>query len=383
MASRSAWMQLSCGELLAKTWAKVKIPLSKSSLLEAGMKKFASVTTESRVYNSVSGLEIGVEASAKSVDGLDKGCAVFSGSEGLSLPGSAAAPDSCNAVCAYAAEADVLCSLSAQMPLLAGLPLQAPHLHRTGWVPGQVFSNSRDDPDRTRDPWTAPSFLRQEDPVVRRNAVRVQELNIPGWSSFRFARVLRGVLREEECAALLANVNEKGFTPVLLNIGGDQQQLAPGVRDGHRTIVDSPEVTAWLMEVLRPYLPAELANGAQVVDLNERCRFLCYTPGQVFEGHYDGCYQRPLGHPHAGDCSRLTVQLYLNNVPESHGGGTTFFPNEPRSVKYQPEVGSVLIFSQDLFHEGSLLKTGLKYTVRTEVMYRPINHRSKYSVKKG
>merc|ERR1711908_146627 len=75
------------------------------------------------------------------------------------------------------------------------------------------------------------------------------------------------------------------------------------------------------------------------------------------------------GHPCAGDRSVVTVQLYLHDVPASHGGATTFFPGKSYSVAYQPEAGSVLLFSQDLVHEGSLLREGLKYTLRTEAMY--------------
>ena len=36
----------------------------------------------------------------------------------------------------------------------------------------------------------------------------------------------------------------------------------------------------------------------------------------------------------------------------------------------QPRGGSVLLFTQNIYHEGSLLRKGLKYTMRTEVMYR-------------
>lgn len=46
------------------------------------------------------------------------------------------------------------------------------------------------------------------------------------------------------------------------------------MRDCHGVIVDSVELTVWLLEVLRPCLPEEL-DGATLVDLNERCRFLC------------------------------------------------------------------------------------------------------------
>lgn len=184
-----------------------------------------------------------------------------------------------------------------------------------------------------------------------------------------FARVVRNVLDQNDCAALLAKVNKKGFTPALVNIGGGMQQLMPELRDGHRIIVDSPEITDWLLEVLRPYLPEKLPGGYRLVGLNERCRFLCYTPGQSFPAHFDGCYRRPTGHPQEGDRSFITIQLYLHDVPANHGGATTFFPGRSYSVGHQPEAGSVLLFSQDLEHEGSILREGLKYTLRTEAMY--------------
>merc|ERR1712232_674565 len=160
-----------------------------------------------------------------------------------------------------------------------------------------------------------------------------------------------------------------GFTPALLNLGGGNQQLIPGARDGHRVIVDSPELADWLFQVLLPVLPFELEDGSRLVELNERCRFLCYTPGQQFQAHCDGTFERPEGHPRSGDFSYVTVQLYLHDIPVSHGGGTAFMlPGKPM---HQPEAGSVLLFSQDLVHEGCLVKEGLKYTLRTEAMYAP------------
>lgn len=96
---------------------------------------------------------------------------------------------------------------------------------------------------------------------------------------------------------------------------------------------------------------------------------MCYTPGQFFPAHYDGCIERPLGHPREGDKTFITATLYLNDVPESHGGATNFLDHGSCSVKHQPEAGSVLLFTQDLYHEGVRLRNGLKYTLRTEVFY--------------
>jgi hypothetical protein len=153
----------------------------------------------------------------------------------------------------------------------------------------------------------------------------------------------------------------------------------------NRAIVDSPEMATYLFHVLRPYLPETIGdnNDMQLVDLNERLRFLCYKPGQKFELHTDGMYQRPQGHVNAGDISMITVQLYLHDLPKEFGGATTFslpesmdesmglsMIGDDNKVAYQPEAGSVLLFTQDLPHEGSKLEQGIKYTVRTEVMYR-------------
>jgi hypothetical protein len=257
--------------------------------------------------------------------------------------------------------------LAACMPYLAGKPLLPPSFYRTDWRPNQSFTYE-DDPDRTRLPWVAPDFVHEKDPAAQRTQTEdLPVVSLRNKSSF--ARIARNVLDQEDCATLLSSVNAKGFTPALINTGGGTQCLLPGARDGHRVIVDSPELASWLFQVLRPFLPHELEDGSRLVDLNERCRFLCYTPGQQFPAHCDGTFERPDGHPHSGDFSYVTVQLYLHDVPASFGGATAFMlPGRPR---HQPEAGSVLLFSQDLMHEGCLVEEGIKYTLRTEAMYAP------------
>jgi predicted 2-oxoglutarate/Fe(II)-dependent dioxygenase YbiX len=260
-----------------------------------------------------------------------------------------------------------VCRLASVMPLLAEEPLQPPQFFQTGWKVGQKF-NEKDDPDRILEAWELPDSFRHEDQRAQQLQTTVEELQVPNPDG-SFARVVRKVLSEEHCAGILNAVNAKKFSPALINIGAGMQQFVPEVRNGHRALIDSPELAAWLLAVLRPYLPEQLADGSYLVGLNERFRFLCYTPGQFFKEHYDGHYIRPHGHPQAGDQSKITVQLYLHDVPERCGGATTFFPGEQYSVKNQPEAGSVLLFTQDLLHEGSLLEDGIKYSVRTEVMY--------------
>jgi len=259
---------------------------------------------------------------------------------------------------------------------LAGRPLVAPHFHETDWHERQVFT-AEDDPDRARQPWEPPSFIRSKNPIAQREKTHVEDVPLnhvaEKMRSVSFARFVRGVLDEEDCAELLARVNQKGYTPALLNIGRGRQQLEPMARDGHRVIVDSPELTAWLFEVIKPFLP-EMLGDSELIDLNERCRFLCYTPGQSFPAHHDGRYSRSAGHPHAGDFSQVTIQLYLHDVPSQAGGATNLlqdqYHEETPAFRCQPVAGSVLLFTQDQYHEGELLSAGLKYTLRTEAMYR-------------
>jgi predicted 2-oxoglutarate/Fe(II)-dependent dioxygenase YbiX len=270
------------------------------------------------------------------------------------------------------------------MPPLAGKPLEPPRFHKTDWKIGDKFQE-KDDVDRTKTPWRLPSFLassNEKSPpptttVEQRllgGVIRSKEVFSKGTTpetETTFASVIKNVLSQEQCAEIISCINSKGFTPALLNVGGGFQVYSPNVRDGNRAIVDTPEMARYLLDVLRPHLPEKIGD-MQLVDLNERLRFLCYKPGQKFKLHTDGMYQRPEGHANAGDISMITVQLYLHDIPKEFGGATTFILAESIGdrVAYQPEAGSVLLFTQDLPHEGSKVEQGIKYTVRTEVMYR-------------
>ena len=63
----------------------------------------------------------------------------------------------------------------------------------------------------------------------------------------------------------------------------------------------------------------------------------------------------------------------MNDLDEEDGGATTVIEDVYNKI-YQnysviPKVGRVLLFEHDIEHEGSILKNGLKYCIRTDVMY--------------
>lgn len=262
---------------------------------------------------------------------------------------------------------------AAIMPPLNGKPLQPPAFFEVDWKPSQKFSEE-DDPDRTSIPWPTPSFVKNVDPKQRSKQTKITQMRVPNMGKQSLAQVATNVLTEEECADIISMINKKGFTPALLNIGKGNQMLAPEHRDGHRMIADSPELTQWLFQVLEPHLPESIYKS-KISEINERCRFLAYGPGQQFLPHCDGQYTRHMQHPKGGDTSQITLQVYLHTIPAENGGATTFLPyfKGEKKVPYHPVAGSILMFTQDLYHEGSLVNKGIKYTMRTEVMYTPNN----------
>jgi prolyl 4-hydroxylase len=86
-----------------------------------------------------------------------------------------------------------------------------------------------------------------------------------------------------------------------------------------------------------------------------------YEPGQFFAPHFDGIFKRSYI-----EQSQLTIMVYLN---DSFTGGNTNFlddTSKPHGITcaLKPEIGMVLIFEHDMFHEGETLVTGKKYIMR-------------------
>ena len=54
---------------------------------------------------------------------------------------------------------------------------------------------------------------------------------------------------------------------------------------------------------------------------------------------------------------------------EMKGGATKFIYHE-----VQPETGMALVFPHHLVHEGAVVEEGIKYVLRSDVMYRRKRH---------
>lgn len=168
--------------------------------------------------------------------------------------------------------------------------------------------------------------------------------------------------------------------------------------------------------------PVQRKESFHLSRLNERMRFLRYEGGDYFRPHSDGCYFTPDGK----ERSLFTIHLYLNGEgeqdmqelnaairdaegkealrvgedgeidlmaascnekeEETHrglagdrpseqllGGATSFTDNLRGDDAFRvfPRTGSVLVFQQrGLTHSGDDVFRGVKYTMRSDVMYR-------------
>jgi predicted 2-oxoglutarate/Fe(II)-dependent dioxygenase YbiX len=194
----------------------------------------------------------------------------------------------------------------------------------------------------------------------------------------QFAVVIDNVLSPEECHQWVQDTEVKGYEVAMVNIGGGKQKVITEVRNSSRCIIDDEERVAELWSRIESFIPKDLFSKKHLipVGLNERLRFLRYHPGEYFAPHCDGSFVYPADHPtKAGQVSELTFILYLNDGYE--GGSTRFFTdwNEKNHFDVVPKKGSVLIFEHPMYHEGVTLVEGVKYCVRTDVMYQNNDYR--------
>ena len=164
-----------------------------------------------------------------------------------------------------------------------------------------------------------------------------------------------GFLSPDECSALIARSEGLGYSEAAIRTE-DGERLYKDARNNDRIIFDDRVLAADLYRRATPLLPATL-DGWTLSGFNERWRFYRYDRQQQFTWHQDGTVRLP-----SGEESALTFMIYLN---EGFAGGSTDFGWE----SVEPVCGRALVFPHRLRHQGAVVKEGLKYVLRTDVMY--------------
>jgi prolyl 4-hydroxylase len=174
-----------------------------------------------------------------------------------------------------------------------------------------------------------------------------------------FVAVVDDVLTKDECGALIARIEAAEPEVATITRGGGRTELNTRIRNNDRAMFDDADLARTLFERLRDAVPATW-DGRVACGWNERFRCYRYREGQRFAPHFDGCFRR-----NDVECSEITAMVYLNEG--CAGGETSFLDWETKIV---PKIGRALLFQHNILHEGSLVSGGVKYVLRSDVMYR-------------
>jgi hypothetical protein len=195
--------------------------------------------------------------------------------------------------------------------------------------------------------------LTTDDPVLKRR--------VP------FVAVIDEFLSGAECDALVARIESLApkAAPITTMRGFE---MRPDVRNNDRVMFDDAALASSLWDRMQSVPPREWQdtqrdNSVRTMTscgLNERWRGYRYSPGHRFAPHFDGAYWR-----NADEGSMLTVLLYLNDGYS--GGGTAILDWD---FTLHPKRGQALLFYHPILHEGQMVESGVKYALRTDVMYR-------------
>jgi prolyl 4-hydroxylase len=160
-----------------------------------------------------------------------------------------------------------------------------------------------------------------------------------------------------ECQQYIDYSELKGYEEATVQARAGGSMMLKEVRNNDRVIFDDAALAEKLFTRAREFLP-EVLNDWRLLGLNERFRFYRYEPGQFFKWHKDGYFIRS-----ETEVSLLTFIIYLN---DGYEGGATEFSWEI----IHPEIGTALVFPHKMNHQGAVLSKGVKYVLRTDVMYQ-------------
>jgi hypothetical protein len=208
------------------------------------------------------------------------------------------------------------------------------------------------------------------------------------------AVVVRSVLSAEECAACIEYMKGSDMVPA---------HTRTDYRNNLRILVSSHEFSTEVYERLKVPL-MELHEHEKVITqenaddyadnglgmlgawrvehLNDCFRMCCYHPGGHFAPHYDADYV-------VEAVSYRSFKTMMINLNDDYVGGETNFlsehslhwneekklycaPSETIVASFKACPGDVLLFDHKILHEGAQVTSGMKWMMRSEIMYRKL-----------
>lgn len=163
-------------------------------------------------------------------------------------------------------------------------------------------------------------------------------------------------LSPTECEELIKRSESLGYTPADVDVHGQRQLLAI-IRNNERVDIESPELVKQLWDKLQ-HTKLPIIEDQPPTGLTPFFRFYRYEGAQKFNMHKDGNKEFD------GKRTRLTLLVYLNSLEES---GATRFRDAQLDVF--PQTGRALLFRHELWHAGMPVNNGIKYVLRTDVLF--------------
>ncbi|KAK6181570.1 hypothetical protein SNE40_009397 [Patella caerulea] len=218
------------------------------------------------------------------------------------------------------------------------------------------------------------------------NANNIEKMDILDFGKEGF--LLSNLLSELECQDIIKKGEEIGFDSI------------HGANDNYRSCkritLENQTLNDILWKRIQPYLgdiridgdpTQQHIHGITTVlqglwkpcGLNNVFRLCRYFPGGHFAPHYDGFFGRS-----SSERSLQTLMLYLNGgfsggctnfvdeAQELHKGEDGKYCAEDKNIIYRihPKSGLGIIFNHHRLHEGQRLGDGVKYILRTDIMYK-------------
>lgn len=163
---------------------------------------------------------------------------------------------------------------------------------------------------------------------------------------------------EAECDNYILLSEQMGYEEAKVQVYG-KEMMIKAVRNNSRTTFIDFTLAETVWNKFKPFAVQKFANS-QVTGLNEMFRFYKYETGQRFKKHIDGSYIR-----NEKEASYFTLLIYLN---DDFTGGETIV----KELTIKPKKGSALVFYHGIKHSGEPIAEGVKYVLRTDVMYKLI-----------